>query len=89
MDTSYIREIIIALKEDKGCAQPYRNYAAKELETAILWIDKGHHMTNMKPPGELESGSTRTSWHETDEPIVCICPAGGVHAKCPVHGTMK
>ena len=84
MDTSYIREIIIALKEDKGCAQPFRNYALKELETAILWIAKGHHMTNMKPPGEMESGSTRTIQHDT----VCICPPGGIHAKCPVHGTM-
>lgn len=80
MNTDHIRYIITMLKEDKSCAQPWRNKAIARLEEAKVFIEQGHRITNVSPPGGMES-ATYTGKD-------CICPQGGFHKDCPLHGTM-
>lgn len=50
MNPEYIQDIITMLKDDKSVAQPYRNYALKELHLAVALVEKGQRITNLKPP---------------------------------------
>jgi hypothetical protein len=85
MNTDHIRDIITALKEDKSCVQPWRNYAVKNLQEAIAMIEQGHRETTMKPPGGMLDDVTKPG---EIKPNICTCPSypHAIDKACPVHG---
>ena len=84
-----LQRIITAIKADKGIVQPWRNKALARLQEVQAFIHEGQHTSNLKPP----EGTELTSYGTAKLPNVlegreCICPAGGIHRRCPVHGEL-
>lgn len=83
MNPAHIRDIITAVKADDSIKQPWKNYALKELEIAIVFIEKGKTVTNLKPP----AGMPETSAPGFTKTAGCTCPSypDMVDSQCPVH----
>lgn len=73
-----ITKLLAMIKVDKSLAQPWKNYATKELNVAQALIRMAKTTTNIEVP--LGMGP------KTVERSGCTCPTGAESADCPVHG---
>lgn len=86
-----LQRLITAIKADKSIVQPWKNYALKHLYEAQAHLRMGLTTTNMSvPAGTIvytytasSPGNEVTGSQEYGD---CICPPGGKHKECPVHG---
>lgn len=71
-----ITRLIEAIKGDKSLAQPWKNYATKELHVAQSLIRMAKTTTNRAPDNAppIQPSSN------------CICFPGSIDKFCPVHG---
>lgn len=74
-----ITRLIEEIKADKSLAQPWKNYASKELHVAQSLIRMAKTTTNRAPDNAppLQVSSAGTG---------CTCVPGAVDRNCPTHG---
>lgn len=70
-----ITKLLAMIKVDKSLAQPWKNYATKELNVAQALIRMAKTTANIEAPQGMK-----------EEQETCICPNGAVYATCPIHG---
>lgn len=61
-------------RADKGLLQPFKNYALSDTQRLQAVFRMAVGSTNLEPP--------------KGDPGGCICPTGGIHGACPVHGDL-
>lgn len=75
-----ITRLIEEIKADKSLAQPWKNYASKELHVAQSLIRMGKTTTNRAPDNAPPVTVIRGGTSE------CTCVPGAVDRNCPTHG---